>query len=95
MVRVERPLDAAGILRRVVIEMDGLPLMRVGHGKSAEARIEPGRHAVRARMDWHSSRTLEVDIADGETATVQVSYRFSSIRTVLQRSECAIHIQHA
>jgi hypothetical protein len=40
-------------------------------GKSVEAAVSPGRHSVRARMDWHESPTIEVDVPpwrDGDRA---------------------------
>ena len=92
VLRVQRGPDTAGVLRRIVIEVDGEPVAQVGHGKTAEAAVSPGQHAVRARMDWHASPTITVHVADDETVTVQISYPLASFRKVLRRSDSAIRI---
>lgn len=92
VLRVERALDSAGILRRIVIEVDGEPAVRVGHGKTVEVAVSPGLHSVRARMDWHASPTVEVEIPADGIVTVRVRYPFSSLRRVLRRSASAIEI---
>jgi hypothetical protein len=93
ILRVERALDGAGILRRIVIDIDGAPAARVGHGKTVEVAVSPGQHSVRARMDWHTSPTIQVDVPAHETVTVRVQYPFSSIRQVMRRSASAMEIE--
>jgi hypothetical protein len=93
VLRVERALDSAGIFRRINVDVDGEPAARVGHGKTVEVEVSPGPHSVRARMDWHSSPTLQVDVPPDETVTVRINYPFSSIRKVLRRSAFAIEIE--
>jgi len=92
VLRVQRTLDTAAVFRRILIEVDGEPAARVGHGTTAEVAVSPGQHCVRARMDWHASPTITVDVPEGETVTVQISYPLSSFRKVLRRSDSAIRI---
>jgi hypothetical protein len=93
VVRVERAPDSAGVFRRIVIDIDGEPAARVGHGKTVEVAVSPGQHFMRARMDWHASPTIQVDVPADETVTVRINYPFSSIRKVLRRSTSAIEIE--
>ncbi len=93
VLRVERAADSAGIFRRIVVDVDGEPAARVGHGKTVEVPVSPGQHSIRARMDWHASPTIQVDVPAGETVTVRIGYPFSSILKVLRRSDSAIHIE--
>lgn len=92
VLRVERALDSAGIFRRIVIDIDGAPAVRVGHGKTVEVAVSPGEHTLRARMDWHTSPTIEVNVPAGETVTVRVNYPFSAVRKLFRRSDSAIAI---
>ena len=77
----------------MAIDIDGKPSARVGHGKTVEVVVSPGQHSVRARMDWHTSPTLQVSVPAGETVNVRVNYPFSSIRKMLRRSDSAIEIE--
>lgn len=93
ILRVHRQQDSAAIFRRMSIEVDGRLALRVGHGKTGELEIEPGRHTVQARMDWHSSPVLEVTVAEGDTASLQVSYSFTAITKLFRRTDQAIDIK--
>jgi len=77
----------------MIIEVDGRPALRVGHGKTGELEVEPGLHSVQARMDWHSSPVLNVTVAAGESTNVQVSYSFSAITKLFKRTDEAIDIK--
>lgn len=90
--RVRRGRDTAGVLRRTIIDVDGEPVVRVRRGETVEVDIGPGKHTVRARMDWLSSPTLRVDVAENETVTVQVFHPFSSIRKLFKNTDSAILI---
>ena len=78
--RVERAKTAVGLFRRIVIEVDGQAVLRVGWGKTVEVAIEPGQHAVRARADWQTSPILQVHISADERLTVRVTHPLRSIR---------------
>ena len=93
LLRVHRTADTAGVLRRMDIEVDGRVALRVRHGSTAELAVEPGRHSVQARMDRHASPVLEVTIGAGGTADVQVSYSFTAITELFERTEQAIDIR--
>ena len=91
--RVRRARDSAGIFRRIGIEVDGRRVGGVRHGATAEFPVEPGRHAVRARMDWHSSPVIEVDVAADATTELTVAYELSAIVSVFRRSGTAIRLE--
>lgn len=93
VLRVQRAADSAGVLRRILKEIDGEPAARVGHGKTVEIGVSPGEHSVRARMDWHASPTIHIAVPEGETANVRVRYPFSSIGKFFFRSDSAIEIR--
>ena len=93
ILRVHRRQDSAAIARRMDIEVDGRLALRVRHGGTGEVEIQPGRHTVQARMDWHSSPVLEVTVAEGDTASVQVSYSFTAITKMFRRTDQAIDIK--
>ncbi len=96
--RRERPAsggakDSADIFRRIVIEVDGRPAVRMGRGKTVNLAVEPGQHSVRARADWQTSPTLQVEISAAETVTVRVAQPFRSISKLLRNTDTAIRIE--
>ncbi len=48
---VKRPHDAEGILRRLIVEVDGQVVARLRQGEQEEVPVEPGERTVQARMD--------------------------------------------
>ncbi len=93
ILRVERVSDSAGVFRRIAIEIDGERAARVGHGKTDELPVKPGQHSIRAKLDWHASPILTVDVPAGEPVTVRVEYPFSSVAQAFKRSDIAIRIR--
>ena len=93
VLRVQRAKTAVGLLRRIVVEVDGRAVLRVGWGQTVEVAIEPGQHSVRARADWQTSPMLQVNISADETVTVRVTHPFSSIRKLLRNTDSAIRIE--
>jgi len=77
--RVHRPEDSAGVPRRMSVEVDGRLALRVGYGRTAALEVEPGRHPVQPRTDWLSRPVLDVTVADGDAADVQVAYSFTAV----------------
>ena len=61
--------------------------------RTVEFVVAPGRHSVRARMDWHASPQLEVDVPAEGTTDLAVAYELSAIRSVFRRSETAIRLE--
>lgn len=54
--------------------------------------LEPGEHSVRARMDWQTSRTLQVRVQEGSTVLVKVEYPMSALGKLIRGADAAIRI---
>jgi hypothetical protein len=63
--------------RKYGVHVDGEERGKLGHGETLDLAVEPGSHAVRLKVDWCSSRTLDLDLADGETARLEAAPRFA------------------
>lgn len=60
--------DARDRGRNYRIEIDGTRVGTLERGETAKYRVSPGRHTVRARIDWTGSPALRVDVsADAPT----------------------------
>jgi hypothetical protein len=54
--------------RAYKVLVDGEDRGAVKHGEGVEIEVEPGSHEVQMKVDWARSRTLEVNLAEGERA---------------------------
>lgn len=86
---VSRLRDSAGVMRSITIEVDGRPSLKVRHGQTDQVNVGPGRHTVRARMDWCSSPELTFE---GDTH-VEVEYPFQSFLKLFRNTDTAISIR--
>jgi hypothetical protein len=50
--------------RSFKIILDGQQVAALSRGGQVALEVDAGRHTVRARVDWHGSRTVELDLAD-------------------------------
>ncbi|NMO51592.1 hypothetical protein HH310_10355 [Actinoplanes sp. TBRC 11911] len=80
--RVERP-GATGIDRARAYEIivDGEPKGVVRSGHELSLALQPGRHVVRARLDWTGSAEVPVHLGPG--ATVRLVVRSRGVRHVI------------
>ena len=85
---IKRLADSAGVWRRIKVEVDGELVARLRPKQSSSVFLSPGRHEVRAKMDWCSSPTVSIE---GQ-ATVEIEYPFASWRKLLRHTDEAIHI---
>lgn len=60
---LKRGPDSAAALRRVKFRVDGTVVARLRPFESATVEVAPGRHTVRAEMDWISSASLPVTVS--------------------------------
>ncbi|MBF5028515.1 hypothetical protein IRY44_02070 [Micromonospora sp. ANENR4] len=84
---VRRALDTGGLLRRIAIEIDGKVVARLNRGAVQSVDVTPGRHVVRAHLDWQSSAPVDLHLADTETIALETALAERSMRftaTVLQ-----------
>jgi len=59
------------MLRSAAILVDGKKVGVVGNGRTLE--VTPGTHSVQSRMDWLTSRPIDVTVSDGPASNVEVS----------------------
>jgi hypothetical protein len=73
---VQRPGEA-GIDRASAYEIivDGVPKGSVRSGRELSLALPPGRHTVRARMNWTGSDDLPVHLGPGATVKLRVEPR--------------------
>lgn len=89
-VRVRRRADSFGLLRRMVIEVDGTVAARLRPGQEETVAVGAGRHEVRARMDWTSSATVEVHVGDGDEVLLETSLPARAMIDMVVRPRSAI-----
>jgi hypothetical protein len=79
---VQRP-GASGIDRARAYEIlvDGEPKGTVRSGRELSLALQPGRHTVRARLDWTGSEDVPVHLGPG--ATVRMRVRARGVRHVI------------
>ena len=54
-------------LRDYTIVIDGFPVASIRTGETKEVAVEPGHRRVWMEISWCRSRTLELDLDEGET----------------------------
>jgi hypothetical protein len=69
--------DSAGLLRKIVITLDGSPVARLGPGQTVEVSIPAGNHRVIASMDWTTSPSVEIHAEAGERVALQAALPWS------------------
>lgn len=60
--------DYRDLMRSYVVVLDGKQVGRVGKGEEVTVAIAPGRHVVRARIDWTGSPEIEFTVEAGGRA---------------------------
>ncbi|GAB4080837.1 hypothetical protein GCM10028783_17850 [Modestobacter muralis] len=92
---VQRPHDGGGILRRLVVQVDGREVARLKQGEFADVPLPPGKHTVRGSMDWTSSPELQIDLAEDEQARAGVALPISALWNMLRRPRAALAIRRS
>jgi hypothetical protein len=91
--RLERPHDGGGILRRLRVEVDGREVAALPQGKSVAVPVAAGAHSVMGRMDWTSSPALDVEVAEGDEVRIEVALPLSAMWNMLRRPRSALTIR--
>ena len=91
--RVERPYDGGGILRRLTVEVDGRRVASLRQRQSAEVELPPGRHTVVGVMDWTSGATLHVDLADDDELRLEIALPLVATWEAMRRGRRALSIR--
>ena len=63
---VEREFGYFGLMRRIVIKVDGKRCAKIGLNGRAEFTIDPGIRVVQAQMDWEKSMPIKVAIEEDD-----------------------------
>jgi hypothetical protein len=85
--------DAAGVLRHIRVSVDGVEVALLKPLTSAEVEVPPGRHRVRASMDWTTSPALDLDLATGERVEVRVGLPLSMIWRMITAPRATLTIE--
>jgi hypothetical protein len=82
---VRRPAGGGrDLLRSYVIEIDGVEVGRVARDTQVVFPVEPGRHNVRAVIDWTGSPVVQVQVTAGETVRLTVGPAGSVVAAIFQ-----------
>lgn len=91
--RVVRPYDGGGALRRVRLEVDGREVARLKQYRSVDLELAAGRHTVVGHMDWAASASRDVDLVEGEVVELEVALPLLGTWELLQRPQRALQIR--
>jgi hypothetical protein len=59
------------LFRTLTVLVDGEPRAKLGRGEARRIGLQPGRHRVRAKMDWCTSPELVVELAAGQNVSIR------------------------
>lgn len=88
--RVRRKADSAGVFRRMLIEVDGEVVARLLPNEQQAIQVGPGRHVVRARMDWTASPPVEVHVDGHDTVHLETSLPWTALFAMVTRPRSAL-----
>jgi hypothetical protein len=91
--RLSRPHDGGGILRRLRVEVDGREVAALKQGETTAVPVPAGGHSVKGRMDWTSSPLLDVEVAEDEEVRIEVALPLSALWDMVRRPGSALTIQ--
>ena len=90
---LQRRLDGGGILRRLLVQVDGHEVAGLRQGQFVRIPLARGTHSVVGRLDWTSSPALDVDVAADEEVRIEVALPFSALWNMLLRPRTALAIR--
>ncbi|RBY85114.1 hypothetical protein [Blastococcus sp. TF02A-26] len=90
--RLSRPRDGGGILRRLRVLVDDREVAALRQGESAAVPLPAGTYTVRGRMDWTRTPPLTIEVADDDEVSVDVALPFSAIWDMVRRPGRALTI---
>jgi len=70
---VSRPKEWINRRRAYKLKLDDQDLGEIKNDQILEFEVAPGRHSLRAIVDWTSSNTWDMEIAEGETHYIRLS----------------------
>lgn len=90
---LQRPRDGGGILRRLRVEVDGHEVGALKQGESVRLQVAPGPHRIVGRMDWTTTPTLELDVADRDVLEIEVALPVTALWNMMLRPQSALTIR--
>ena len=90
---LQRRLDGGGILRRLLVQVDGHEVAGLRQGQFVRIPLARGTHSVVGRLDWTRSPALDVDVAADEEVRIEVALPFSAMWNMLLRPRTALAIR--
>jgi hypothetical protein len=72
VITLQRPAEATNAARRYKIYIDDVKVGAIRVGKTIEIPVAPGRHRIKAKIDWCSSPELIVTVGPGQRAALAV-----------------------
>ncbi len=91
--RLRRGADSAGVLRRMAVEVDGTVAARLRPQEETVVAVAPGRHVIRARMDWTRSAPMTVELQQGEVITVECKLGWRAFLGMVTRPGSALDLR--
>jgi hypothetical protein len=87
------PRRTTGVFRKMSVLSNGRTVAKLRGGERQVIDIEPGTYTIRARMDWISSREIQVLISDSQVVFLEFSMPLQSIVRMLYQARSAIVVE--
>ncbi len=68
--QVRRGRDDAGMMRQIIVRLDGEVVARLSQGEQATLSVLPGERVLRASMDWCTSLEVTLSVEPGGESSV-------------------------
>ena len=88
--RVRRGPDTAGVLRRILIEVDGTVSAGLRPDEEQIVTVAAGRHVLRARMDWIASEAVAVGVGADDVVELETALPWRAILDMVTRPKSAL-----
>jgi hypothetical protein len=74
---IKRSSQWTNKFRAIEIYLDEKKIGEIGDNEITKFDVEPGRHTIKAKIDWCRSNTLELHIENNQTKYIELSgYKF-------------------
>lgn len=70
---LNRSSEFSNRIRSYQIYLDNQKIGEINDGDAMEFEIAPGKHQLKAKIDWCSSKTIEFAAAEGQTLRFRIS----------------------
>lgn len=75
---IKRSSEWTNKFRAIEIYLDEKKIGNIEDGEIKEFEVEPGKHTIKAKIDWCGSNSLELYIEDNQTKYMELSgFKFS------------------